>query len=211
MVVHAAKKGPSPRPGLRDRTRALLLESATQLFAKQGVDGTPIHQIAAEAGVSNGTFYNYFRTREELVEAVGLRLATQLHEQVALRQKDISDPAERMAIGCRTFILAAHRDASWAAALLRVWVSSASFAQRTASPIMSDLRAGRRRGRFVYRNEAAALSVVEGSVLASIRSVLDGDVDKDHATAVASLILRALGVAAPEADDIARRPLEPVT
>ena len=29
-------------------------------------------EVAAEAAVSNGTIYNYFRTRDEVLEAVGI-------------------------------------------------------------------------------------------------------------------------------------------
>jgi len=38
--------------------------------------------LAEEAGVSNGTVYNDFRSREEVLEAVGLKLAFQLSEQI---------------------------------------------------------------------------------------------------------------------------------
>jgi len=57
-----------PTSRVRARTETLLLDAALRLFARQGVGATAIHEIAAEAGVANGTFYNYFRTREEVLE-----------------------------------------------------------------------------------------------------------------------------------------------
>lgn len=51
------------------RNRELLLAAARDLFAKQGVD-VPMADIAKHAGVSNGTLYNRFPTRQDLIDAV---------------------------------------------------------------------------------------------------------------------------------------------
>jgi AcrR family transcriptional regulator len=192
---------------VRERTRALLLDASLRLFAQKGVGATAIHEIAAEAGVANGTFYNYFRTREEVLEAACVRLAESLQAEISARSTAVTDPAERVAIGCRRFVLQALRDPVWAGALARVWSSNAGLLPQTTSPVRQDLRAGRRRRRFTFRSEAAALDLVSGTVLAGMRSVLDRRAGKEHAAEVAALILRGLGIPAPEADAIARRPL----
>ncbi|TDE35742.1 TetR/AcrR family transcriptional regulator [Nonomuraea mesophila] len=49
--------------------RERLLEAARRLFADRGLD-VPLEEIARTAGVSIGTLYNRFPTREDLVEAV---------------------------------------------------------------------------------------------------------------------------------------------
>jgi AcrR family transcriptional regulator len=51
------------------RNRARLLTAARELFATHGLD-VPMADIARHAGVSNGTLYNRFPAREDLVEAV---------------------------------------------------------------------------------------------------------------------------------------------
>ena len=200
------KSKPS-RAGIRARTSSLLLDAAIRLFARQGVGGTALHEIAAEAGVSNGTFYNYFRTREEIADAVSLRLAERLQEEIAESYRDVGDPAERLAIGCRRFVLQALRDPDWGAATLRVSSASPAFSRRIAGPVLADLRAGRRAKRFRYPSEPAALDLVSGAVLAGMRSVLEKRAGEAHASAVGSLILRGLGIADAEADAITRRPL----
>ena len=195
---------------LRARTRELLLDAAVRVFARKGAGAAAIHEIAAEAGVANGTFYNYFRTREALLEATSLRLAGRLHVAVAASRAAVDDPAERVAIGCRRFVLQARHDSVWAAALLRVWHSTPTVSLTAADPLLADLRAGCRRGRFRYPSETAALDLVQGTVLAGMRSVLEARAAAPHATAVATLLLRALGVAAAEAETIAARPLPPL-
>ncbi|MET7337571.1 helix-turn-helix domain-containing protein [Nonomuraea sp. NPDC005650] len=51
------------------QNRERLLRAARQLFADRGLD-VPLEEIARTAGVSIGTLYNRFSTREALVEAV---------------------------------------------------------------------------------------------------------------------------------------------
>lgn len=198
------------RGALRERTRNLLLDAAVRVFARKGAGAAAIHEIAAEAGVSNGTFYNYFRTREALLEATSLRLAGRLHEAIGLSRATVEDPAERMAIGCRRFVLQAQHDPVWAHALLRVWHSTPTPSLTAADPLLSDLRAGRRRGRFRFGDEKVALDLVQGTVLAGMRSVLEGRPADTHASAIAAAILRGLGVAPTEADEITARPLPPL-
>jgi AcrR family transcriptional regulator len=195
------------RRGVRARTRELLLDAAVRVFARKGAGAAAIHEIAAEAGVANGTFYNYFRTREALLEATSLRLAERLHLAIAASRSAVDDPAERVAIGCRRFVLQAAQDSVWAAALLRVWHSTPTPSTKAADPLLADLRAGRRRGRLRYDSEAAALDLVQGTVLTAMRTVLEGRAGAAHASAVAAMVLRALGVAADEADAIAARSL----
>ena len=198
---------PAARGGIRARTNALLLDAAIRLFARQGVGGTAIHEIAAEAGVANGTFYNYFRTREEIADAVSTRLAERLQEEIAESYRSIEDPAERLAIGCRRFVEQALRDPDWGAAALRVSSASPAFSRRIASPVLADLRAGKRAKRFRYASEPAALDLVVGSVLAGMRTVLEKRAGAEHAAAVATLVLRGLGISPAESESIPRKPL----
>ncbi|MFD8564382.1 TetR/AcrR family transcriptional regulator [Streptosporangium canum] len=51
------------------RNRDKLLVAATQILAERGLDA-PLEHIARRAGVSIGTLYNHFPTREALLEAV---------------------------------------------------------------------------------------------------------------------------------------------
>ena len=210
MTSRSRPKAPTPRAGIRARTRSLLLDAAVRQFAKQGVGATTIQQITLEAGVANGTFYNYFRTREEVVEAVNERFVARLHDEIAARSGEVGDPAERVAIGCRRFILQAERDPTWGAATLRLWSQSAELVTRAAEPARADLRAGKRRGRFTFPTEDAAVDLLQGAVLAGMRTVLEGRRGAEHASAVAALVLRSLGVSPAEAESITSRPLPPI-
>ncbi len=46
-----------------------ILAAADKLFYAQGVRGVGVDAVAAEAGVSKRTLYNYYRTKDELIAA----------------------------------------------------------------------------------------------------------------------------------------------
>ncbi len=51
-------------------TRAKLIDTALDLFAKRGYEATSIRDIAREAGVAQGLLYNYFPGKEDLFWAI---------------------------------------------------------------------------------------------------------------------------------------------
>lgn len=59
----------APRPGRgrpRRASRDILEEAAYELFLEQGYAGTTVDQIASRAGVSRGTFFNYFTAKSDV-------------------------------------------------------------------------------------------------------------------------------------------------
>lgn len=62
---------PLPRRGRRKQARpGELLEAALSLFVEKGFAATRVEEIAARAGVSKGTLFLYFPTKEDLFRAV---------------------------------------------------------------------------------------------------------------------------------------------
>jgi AcrR family transcriptional regulator len=51
----------------KERTRALIAETARQLFVERGFEAVSVAEIARAADVSEATVFNYFPTKEELV------------------------------------------------------------------------------------------------------------------------------------------------
>lgn len=190
----------------RARTRDSLVSAALEIFARKG-EAASINEIAAEAGVSNGTFYNHFTTREDLLDAVGTRLLEVLADQIALSYAVVKDPAERIAIANRRILLQALAHPNWGWVIVRMAGSARSLSSRIEAYALADLRAGARQGRFHVRPDRAALDLVIGTVLAGMRSILEGKAGAGHASAIAALMLRGLGVPAEEADDLTSRPL----
>ncbi|WP_281612870.1 TetR/AcrR family transcriptional regulator [Flammeovirga sp. SubArs3] len=62
--------------------RELLLESALKLFTENGFHGTATSKIAKEAGVSNGTLFNNFSTKDELVLELYLAIKNEVSQKM---------------------------------------------------------------------------------------------------------------------------------
>lgn len=192
------------------RTRQQLLEAALRIYARKGAGELALNELAEEAGVSNGTVYNYFRTREEVLEAVGLELAVQLSRQVATVSAGISRGAERLAIGVRTFLLKAKEDPEWAGALISVVRYAEGIRAAFAAYVRADLQAGFQQGDFCYRDEGVALMLVISATTGAMAMVVEGQEAAPHDGVVAEMILLALGAPAPEARRIACLPVPQV-
>ena len=54
------------RDQTRNAVRGILAQSATRLFAERGFDDTTLDDVAAAAGVSRRTLFNYFKNKEDL-------------------------------------------------------------------------------------------------------------------------------------------------
>ena len=57
-----------------DQTKALILETALEMFGERGYDETTMRAVAQKAGVSLGNAYYYFRSKEYLIQAFYQRL-----------------------------------------------------------------------------------------------------------------------------------------
>lgn len=71
-------------------TKAGLISAAWELFAKNGYDGTSVQAIIDKVGVSKGTFYHYFSSKEEVLNAVVERMTKEGFDQIAASLQDDS-------------------------------------------------------------------------------------------------------------------------
>ncbi len=55
---------------IREEKKTLILRTALELFATEGYHISTISKIAKQAGISKGLIYNYYSSKEEVLEAV---------------------------------------------------------------------------------------------------------------------------------------------
>ncbi|WP_444684899.1 TetR family transcriptional regulator [Alkalicoccus luteus] len=72
---------------MKQTTYDQLLEAAMNVIRREGFDKASVSRFVKEAGVAQGTFYNYFASKNELVPAIAARI---LDEQLA-RMKERGD------------------------------------------------------------------------------------------------------------------------
>ena len=64
----------------KQATRQRIIETAGRRFKRDGIDGSGVATLMADAGLTNGAFYGHFASKEDLVASA---VADQLREQRA--------------------------------------------------------------------------------------------------------------------------------
>lgn len=149
-------------PEHNEETRERILEAASRLFREQGIDSVGLAKVMAEAGLTVGTFYTHFKSKEAL-----LREAL-LHSMKARKDgihRDLLDGNLECAV--RAYLSPAHRDQAGGgcpAAALAPEVARRPRATRKAlatnlEPTLGALSAclSKRRGATVSDAETTAL------------------------------------------------------
>ena len=62
----------------KEATRGRIIEVAGRRFKRDGIDGSGLATVMADAGLTNGAFYSHFASKEDLVATA---VADQLHKQ----------------------------------------------------------------------------------------------------------------------------------
>jgi len=60
----------SPRPNVSDERKAQILNAAESVFTKKGFDEARMDDIAEKTGLSKGTLYLYFKSKDDLIIAI---------------------------------------------------------------------------------------------------------------------------------------------
>ncbi|WP_196062741.1 MULTISPECIES: TetR/AcrR family transcriptional regulator [unclassified Serratia (in: enterobacteria)] len=83
--------------------RAEILQAASELFQEIGYESTSVDSIVRSAGIAKGTFYYYFKSKDEVLAA----LAQQLCAEMVARSQIIADDPQLGAIEKFCAIIAA--------------------------------------------------------------------------------------------------------
>lgn len=104
--------GPRSRKGAQ--TRARLLDAAKAIFEENGFLDARISDIAERAGLSHGSFYHYFDSKEEVFREVAAAVVDQLSAplgSVILDPTSAATPPERIREAMRLHLEAYRREA----------------------------------------------------------------------------------------------------
>lgn len=87
-----------PRQARSREKRAELLRSAETLFVERGYAATTADDIALAAGVSVGTFYNYFRNKRQILLTLALLRLSDIFTHLRLAHMDLAHGDHHAAI-----------------------------------------------------------------------------------------------------------------
>jgi AcrR family transcriptional regulator len=94
--MHMPRLKESEKDRIRGETRALLLNAATDEFARAGYDSANINRISINAGFAKGTIYNYFSSKRALMLDLIDEIAAGHFDFLSRSVFQVDDPVQRM-------------------------------------------------------------------------------------------------------------------
>ncbi len=93
-----------------EQREADILDAAIYLFADEGFHNVSTRKIAARAGVSEGTLFNYFGSKNELMRAILGRIYEELTDNANVILREHLDSRERLQLLAENHIEVLSRD-----------------------------------------------------------------------------------------------------
>ena len=138
---------------LATQRREEILSVAADAFARRGYAETDVQEIACACGVSKGTVYFYFPSKEVLFLAAVDRAMNRLREFVRTAFADVTDPLERLAVAIRAYLTYFRDHPAHAEILI---IERAEFRERKTPTYLEHRRANAEQWREVYAGLIAA-------------------------------------------------------
>jgi AcrR family transcriptional regulator len=89
----------------KEARRRVILDAATKLFGKHGYHATTVPMIVREADVSTGSFYMYFRNKEDVFNAALEDLGQAFAGVMGEMRNSQPDPLKRLSQGAETIFM----------------------------------------------------------------------------------------------------------
>jgi len=84
----------SPRPNVTQERKFQILNAAEDVFTKKGLDVARMDDIAEETGLSKGTLYLYFKSKDDLIIAILDRIFEGVFKQMDARKDNLLSATE---------------------------------------------------------------------------------------------------------------------
>jgi AcrR family transcriptional regulator len=85
-----------PRQARAEQTRAAIIDAALSLFGEKGFEAATMRGIAERAGVSLGSAYYYFESKEHLIQGFYDQVSERHAEELPARLHGVTDLTDRL-------------------------------------------------------------------------------------------------------------------
>lgn len=175
------------------KTRADLIKAAREIIAEHGLDGLRVSDVTGRADVAFGTFYNQFKTKDDIVEAVVAEAIVGLAASIE-QSPAFVDPAEALVASTRTIVRLAHDNPSLARLLVNLEQAEARFERIIRPQAGALLERGVADGVFAIDDLETTLTMSIAASFEVIRGILDGRLGHRADVTCAEMLLRMAGV-----------------
>lgn len=201
---------PRDRGTKRERTRNQLLVATQELLLERPAGSLTIRDVAHQAGLSNGTFYNYFDSIGALLDNLALLFTVTHAQHVAPLVEGVGDPAEIFARTTRQTLRFMVGPTTYGRYLFDVGLPLDHFLGGLHARLAGDVHEGARSGAFRAPDDEITISLVVGSLLGLALDVHRGRLPASSIDEATARMLRLLGVRPQKARRLATATLDPV-
>jgi len=191
----------------RQQTEARILRAAVNVFANKSFQDVNVNDFLVEANVSRGTFYNHYRTNEELLAAVIEFLHEDLTKIIEAVIAPFTDPVVRLSLAIRIFYRKAMSDPVWADLVSARVIAAAG----TSTGLRRDLLEGRKLGAFRFNDPSLGVELVIGTMLRHTHARCQQGWRMRNQNELVRLVLRGLGAAEARIDAALAVPVPTLT
>ncbi len=177
----------------RDRTRLALIDSTVEVIARKGMDLAKISDITEHAGLANGTFYNHFADKDEILTEAAQRVAVEIAREIDNEMRSVESAVARMVTATTRAIRMAVGESAWGAVI----IGALQHLPPVRGDILQFLRADLQRGvdqkAFDIELDEFFLDQIASLIIVSIRTQIETGVDPVKTARTCESILRLCG------------------
>ncbi len=129
--ISPAKPPRSSRKTMAEETESVILRAAEEVFSSKGFFGATVAEIVEKAGVSRGTFYLYFKNREEVFSALLSRVVGEMF--ILSASHETGTPQERVESANRAYLETFRRHREFMRSVIQVATFDAGVALTLSS------------------------------------------------------------------------------
>jgi AcrR family transcriptional regulator len=194
----------------RGRTRGKILVAAFHIVGEERGRFNRVEDFCSAAGVSRGTFYNYFDGLEALYNTLADELSRDFDAAVHAVMEGMDKASERAAAAVRYYLRGAMDNPRWGWAMVHTSLGRDIFGTDVSSRARLTIQEGVESGEFRLTNAEIGTSLLLGASLSGTLDILNGRALSDYPERMARHILMAIGVSAASAEQIVKRKLPPL-
>ena len=176
----------------KDRTRAAIIDSAINIIAKKGFQKSSIQEMAKNAGIANGTFYNHYKDRKSIFEDVANLIAIELVKVIEEDEIKTKKPAQKLINATNQFINRSVQVPEWGTIFLEAADFSVRLEKDISKYLIKDIKSGIRNKSFLVKYDDFLVEQIMIIILHSISHQLENGIDKKITYKTINTILRIL-------------------
>jgi AcrR family transcriptional regulator len=172
-------------------TRHRLIEAAKTIMARSGIEGAAIAEIAEEADVGFGSFYNHFATKGDIALAA---LQSEVEELQLEALTDHADAGKSIVAFIHQVVAQGARNSTRAAFQVHAFNSISGLTNPFVERLREIVRRGRLNGEFQIADVDLISEMIASMMFGTMRYMLTTGDTKDSQELLLGGVLRVLGV-----------------